>query len=81
MTNWVNNIGNWGLGLVALIAGLIMVIAGIIGIAGALSGKEKDWKKAAENIGIALLGGLIGWWGASSILSFFKSKGQEIPHS
>lgn len=81
MENWLNTTGLKVLGWVALAVGIVLIIAAVAGIGMALTGKEKDWKKALENLAVGLVGGLLGWWGASQIISFMKKNGQEIPHS
>ena len=81
MTSWLNNVGNWGLGLVALAVGIFLIIVAIISLAQALGGKDKQWGKALEGLAVGVIGGLLGWWGASSIISFMRRMGNEVPHS
>lgn len=79
MQSIIENLGTWGIGLVALGVGIWLIIWGIVDIGSALGGKNKEWGKFLLGLGIGIIGGAIGWIGATRILSIFKSNGQEIP--
>lgn len=79
MQSLLENVGAWGIGLVALGIGLWLIAWGIIDVGGALGGKNKEWGRALLGLVIGIVGGWIGWMGSSRILSLFKSNGQEIP--
>lgn len=79
MESILNDVGTWLLGLVALAVGFFLIIRALIDLGGSLGGKNKEWGKAILALGIGIIGGFIGWWGVSNILSFFKSNGDQIP--
>lgn len=77
--DWISNIGTWGLGLVALVVGLGLIGRGIMDLWSALGKENKEWSKALVGFIVGTLGGLIGWWGAKAIISFFQGNSSEIP--
>lgn len=79
MENVISDVGTWALSIVALAVGFFLIIRALIDLGGALGGKNKEWGKAILAIGIGIIGGFVGWWGVSNILSFFKSNGDQIP--
>lgn len=79
MESTISELGKWAISLVSLGIGFWLIIWAFIDLGGALGGKNKEWGKAILAIGIGILGGFIGWWGVSNILSFFRSNGDEIP--
>lgn len=79
MESTLKEIFEWGLNLVMIAVGSFLIIRGLIDVGGALGGRRKEWGSAIMGIGIGLLGGFIGWWGATNIIDFFKSNGDEIP--
>lgn len=79
MDSVINDVGQWALGIVALAVGFFLIIRAVIDLGGALGGKNKEWTKAILAIAIGIIGGFIGWWGVSNILSFFKGNGDQIP--
>ena len=81
LSTWISHTGSWILGAIALGSGFALIISGIIVITLNLSGTSQSWGKAALGLVIGILGGLIGWWGAAAMVSFFKNQGKEIPHS
>jgi hypothetical protein len=81
LSNWINHTGSWVLGAIALGCGFVLIISGIVVITINLMGTTQSWGKALAGLLIGIVGGLIGWWGASSMISFFKNQGKEIPHS
>ncbi|HIB1899782.1 TPA: hypothetical protein ACWWDF_002402 [Enterococcus faecium] len=80
MEDYINTVVLWGVGLVMVGAGGWIMGWAILGVGGALGGKEKEWGKAISSFLVGLVGGLIAVWGASNIISFFKTNGQKIPH-
>ena len=81
MTSWINNVGNWGLGLVLLAVGLFLIAVGAMDLGRNLKGESKNWPGAIVGVIIAVLGGLLTMWGATSFIGFFKGKGNEVPHN
>lgn len=80
-SSWITTVGTWALGLVALAVGFFLLIRALLDLRSALGGDNKEWGKAVVGLFIGLIGGLIGWWGASSIISWFRNNGNTIPHS
>lgn len=81
MTSWINLSGNWVLGLALLIGGIILVIVAIKDLVLNLAPNQKKWGAAAGGLAIGFLGGLLMVWGATGVFTFFKNKGNEIPHA
>lgn len=81
MTTWINSMGTSILGWVLVGVGTVLVISAIAFGGMAIAGKEKQWGKFLENLAVGILGGLMLVWSAASLISFYKNKGQEIPHS
>lgn len=79
MESTIADIGKWAISIVSLGIGFWLIIWALIDLGGALGGKNKEWGKAILGIGIGILGGFLGWWGVSNIISFFRSNGDEIP--
>lgn len=79
MESTIADVGKWAVSIVSLGIGFWLIIWAFIDLGGALGGKNKEWGKAILGIGIGILGGFLGWWGASNIISFFRSNGDEIP--
>lgn len=81
VSSWLNSTGVMIVGWVALFVGLFLIGRALLDIRAGLGKDSKDMGKAAIGLGVGLVGGLIGWWGASAIITFFKSNGKQIPHS
>lgn len=81
MTSWINSTGSSILGWVLVAIGTVLVISAVAFGGIAIAGKEKQWGKFLENLAVGILGGLMLVWSAASLISFYKSKGNEIPHS
>lgn len=81
MTSWINSMGSMVLGWVLVGIGTLVLVTSIIWGGTAVAGKEKRWGELIANIAVGLLGGLLLTWSAASLISFYKSKGNEIPHS
>ncbi|EPM6858982.1 hypothetical protein ACTPGW_002608 [Enterococcus faecalis] len=79
MTSVIENVGFWALNITLLVVGFGLIISGIFGVGSGLWGKNKEYTKAVIGLLIGILGGFLGWWGASNVLEFFKSNGQDIP--
>ena len=79
--SWLSSTGTMIVSWVALFVGLFLVGRALLDIRSGLGKDSKDMGKAAIGLGVGLVGGLIGWWGASAIITFFKSNGKQIPHS
>lgn len=81
MTSWIGNLGNTWVGWILAGVGLALIGVAAVDIFLALRGKEKKWGACAQGVVVGLIGGLLAVWGSGAIISFFKGKGQEIPHS
>ena len=81
MTTWINSTGSSILGWVLVAVGTVLVISAVAFGGMALAGKEKQWGKFLENLAVGVVGGLLLMWSAASLISFYKNKGNEIPHS
>lgn len=81
VSSWLGATGTMILGWVALFVGLFLIGRALLDVRSGLGKDSKDMGKAAIGLGVGLVGGLIGWWGASAIINFFKSNGRQLPHS
>lgn len=79
--NWVTSMGSWGTDVVALIVGSLLIIRALLDVRSALGTDNKDWGKAGIGFLVGILGGFLGWWGASGIIAFFKNDGADVPKS
>lgn len=77
----LSSTGTMILGWVALFVGFFLIGRALLDVRSGLGKDSKDMGKAAIGLGVGLVGGLIGWWGATAIIGFFKSNGKQIPHS
>ncbi|WDA67447.1 hypothetical protein [Lactococcus lactis] len=79
MTDKIQTLGTWALGLVLIGGGFWAMIWGVIDIAGAAGGKTKEWGKALIGLGVGVLGGFLIFIGATTLINWFKQGGSEIP--
>lgn len=80
ITEFIQTLGNSGLAWILLGAGLILIGVCVKDLIVNLSGKDKKWGGALGGIAVGVLGGLMLVFSAAGIVSFFKSKGNDIPH-
>lgn len=80
ITEFIQTLGDTGLAWILLAAGLILVGIAVKDLVVNLSGKEKKWGGALSGILVGVLGGLMLAFSAAGIVSFFKAKGNDIPH-
>lgn len=65
--------------VVAGIGGLWLIAVAIKGIVAALTGDNKDWKKAGIELGVGIVGGVfVAIAGATAWHSFFQNMGQDF---
>lgn len=81
VTQYVNKVGEWGLGVVMLLVGFGLIIAAVRDLYAGLAPANKDMKKAGIGVAIGILGALIMYWGATNIMGFFKGLSTEVPHN
>lgn len=77
--SWMENVGVWGIGAVALFVGLALIIRGLLDIRKGAGGASKEPATIAMGVGIMVLGGILGWWGGSQIRDFAKGLGTQVP--
>lgn len=80
-SNWIQNVGTWATGLVALAVGLLLIIRALLDVRAALGSENKEWGKACIGLFVGIIGGLIGWWGAEQIINWFKNDSAGVPKS
>lgn len=80
MENWIQTVGTWAVGLIALAVGLFLIGRAVVDVRAALGGSTKKWGDAVIGVIVGVIGGLLGWWGASNIIGFFKTSGATVPH-
>ena len=76
----IQTLGNTGLAWILLAAGLYLIGVAVKDLVANLSGKEKKWGGALSGILVGVIGGLMLVFSAAGIVSFFKAKGNDIPH-
>ena len=81
VTQYVNKVGKWGLGVVMLLVGFGLLIAAVRDLYAGLAPVNKDMKKAGIGVAVGILGALIMYWGATNIMGFFQGLSTEVPHN
>lgn len=80
LTDYLNKVGDWGLGLVLVLVGFGLIIAAVRDLYAGLAPANKDMKKAGIGLAVGILGALILYWGSKTITGFFHNLSNEVPH-